>query len=372
MNGGITGAPIDSAFVRNGFLFVDFFFVLSGFVIAANYTNRLDRGMPVASFALLRLGRIYPLHLMMLGAYLVVQVALWWAGRYEVPPRPLFDLAHPAFGLATNLLLLHAFGLHSTLTWNFPSWSIAVEFWSYLLFAAAVRLTGRHLDTVLAAVVVAAPVLLLSVGNMGIDVTYDWGQVRCLYGFALGAMLRHLITAAPNAAVGGNAVVWLGIETLAIAAIIAFVATAGSTRWNLLAPPVFGAGVVVFARERGAIARLLLAKPFLALGVLSYSIYMVHAFILASTHHAVGIVQHRLGGQLVTQSVTDGTPVDLLGATPGQGIMFVVVMLAIVIAVAAITQRLVERPGQHVSRRIAARIERRYQTNQILPNAPGE
>src|SRR5437762_9602227 len=49
-------------FLRNSWLFVDFFFVLSGFVIAANYQQRLLEGFGVGRFLLLRLGRLYPLH----------------------------------------------------------------------------------------------------------------------------------------------------------------------------------------------------------------------------------------------------------------------------------------------------------------------
>src|SRR5882757_7822109 len=55
-----------SALVRNSYLFVDFFFVLSGFVIAWNYATKLDTWPGVKRFLILRLGRVYPLHLFML------------------------------------------------------------------------------------------------------------------------------------------------------------------------------------------------------------------------------------------------------------------------------------------------------------------
>src|SRR2546428_12039863 len=55
-------------FLRNSWLFVDFFFVLSGFVIAANYQQRLLDGFGVGRFLLLRLGRLYPLHFAILAA----------------------------------------------------------------------------------------------------------------------------------------------------------------------------------------------------------------------------------------------------------------------------------------------------------------
>ncbi|RVA95930.1 acyltransferase, partial [Mesorhizobium sp. M7A.F.Ca.CA.004.02.1.1] len=62
-----TGSTISqSAFIGSSYLFVDFFFVLSGFVIASSYGDRLNQPEQVARFALVRFGRIYPLHLLML------------------------------------------------------------------------------------------------------------------------------------------------------------------------------------------------------------------------------------------------------------------------------------------------------------------
>src|SRR6266513_2571664 len=56
-------------FLRNSWLFVDFFFVLSGFVIAANYQQRLRDGFGIGRFLFLRLGRLYPLHFAMLALF---------------------------------------------------------------------------------------------------------------------------------------------------------------------------------------------------------------------------------------------------------------------------------------------------------------
>jgi peptidoglycan/LPS O-acetylase OafA/YrhL len=61
-------------FVANGFLFVDFFFVLSGFVIAASYGEKIVTGFPIGKFMFLRLGRLYPLHAFMLFAYVFIAI----------------------------------------------------------------------------------------------------------------------------------------------------------------------------------------------------------------------------------------------------------------------------------------------------------
>src|SRR3954447_25021058 len=61
-------------FIQHGFLFVDFFFVLSGFVIAANYRDKIASEYSILKFFFLRLGRLYPLYVSMLFAFLVLAV----------------------------------------------------------------------------------------------------------------------------------------------------------------------------------------------------------------------------------------------------------------------------------------------------------
>src|SRR2546425_10965309 len=66
----------DVPLLRNAWLFVDFFFVLSGFIIAANYQQRLLEGFGIGRFILLRLGRIYPLHFVMLALGVALKLVL--------------------------------------------------------------------------------------------------------------------------------------------------------------------------------------------------------------------------------------------------------------------------------------------------------
>ena len=68
-------APGDNAFVHGGYLFVDFFFVLSGFVITHSYGERItDRG-ELGRFMLRRFGRVWPLHAVVLMAWVGLEVA---------------------------------------------------------------------------------------------------------------------------------------------------------------------------------------------------------------------------------------------------------------------------------------------------------
>ena len=68
----VWGLPL----LRHAWLFVDLFFVLSGFVIAANYQQRLLAGYGAGRFILLRLGRLYPLHFVMLAVFVALKLLL--------------------------------------------------------------------------------------------------------------------------------------------------------------------------------------------------------------------------------------------------------------------------------------------------------
>ena len=111
----------------------------------------------------------------------------------ELPPvkgAAPFTGGNSVSALVSNLLLLNGTGIHSMLTWNGPSWSLSSEFWTYLAFGALLLLYGRHIWMALLPVVVLAPVILDLYSPHMMDTTYDFGLVRCLYGFSAGALLN--------------------------------------------------------------------------------------------------------------------------------------------------------------------------------------
>ncbi|AEP30652.1 acyltransferase family protein [Brumicola nitratireducens] len=117
------------SFFSVGYLAVDLFFILSGFVIALSYQQAfLSKKARFRDFIVKRIARIYPLHVFVLLLYLIIPLAFYATGR-EV------DLNRFSVGsFVANLFLVNSWGFVSTLTWNIPSWSISVEFLSYCLF----------------------------------------------------------------------------------------------------------------------------------------------------------------------------------------------------------------------------------------------
>lgn len=123
--------------VSNAYLAVDFFFILSGFVIAANYSGKIADFASARAFMILRFFRLYPLHLAVLAGLFAVEVLKFsLRGAFVSDVAPFTGPNSPRL-LIENLLMAQGLGPESQLGWNSPSWSIGAEFVAYLLFAAA-------------------------------------------------------------------------------------------------------------------------------------------------------------------------------------------------------------------------------------------
>ncbi|MDX8353762.1 acyltransferase [Cognatiyoonia sp. IB215182] len=248
-------------FFDNARYLVDFFFMLSGFIIAHVYsTNTGNMGRSeMGRFYLNRLARLYPLHVLTL--FWTLLLASYFNGGVD---KFLVPLLH-------NLFLVQAWGLESQYVLNFPSWSISGEFAAYLVFPLLAFIVHRGQ---LAAFALAAV-------SLGVIITYDvlvqteaitWERIallRALPGFALGVILyslRHTVTSVEGSAISI-------FQVVAVACLVGLMHFA--THLSLFIP-VFGAIILLTWQDRGMLSALL-AHPWLQwLGVLSYTIYMMH------------------------------------------------------------------------------------------------
>ena len=104
------------------------------------------------------------------------------------------------------------------------------------------------------------------------------------------------------------------------------------------------------------ISRWLTTAPFRRMGILSYSIYMVHGFVQLWADDLLRLVGKLAGVRLLAQTtLPNGPHRELVGATPLMGVIFTLLMLLVVIGVSQLTWRYVEIPGQRWSRRLAMR-----------------
>src|ERR1700730_4495727 len=124
--------------VYKGYLAVDMFFVLSGFVITHVYKEGFAQrvtGRSYRDFLKARVARIYPLHitvLLLFVATATAERAASYALRGSFEPVPLLG-ERSVGGFFANIVMLQGLWARE-LSWNDPAWSISLEFLAYLLF----------------------------------------------------------------------------------------------------------------------------------------------------------------------------------------------------------------------------------------------
>lgn len=262
-------APAVIAVFAKGYLAVDLFFMLSGFVIWYNYAERLASGDGSATRTFLwrRFTRVWPLHAVMLATYIAFVAVLQVTGRSTV--------GYPLRELPMHLLLVHNWGFTDQLAWNHPAWSISAEFAAYLLFPLIVLARPQRLK--LGGLLLLALGLLLALhakfalaGHTVVGAEIPrMGLWRCLMGFSLGVVLcllwlqlRYRKYAAPFAVIACAAILTVGLGL--------------RLPETLFAPAALFAGLLALALGKGLVVRLLSSRPLLHLGKISYSTYLGH------------------------------------------------------------------------------------------------
>lgn len=262
------------AVLGKGYLAVDFFFLLSGFVIYLSaHRAFLDEGLAAApAFFRRRLARVYPLYALMLALTAAFAALLSVTGRDAS--------GYPWREVPLHIAMLQNWGFTSALSWNHPAWSISTELVAYLLFPLIVVATpiarmprwALALGIFAAIAIMAAWLRAAGLTELGQDIP-RYGLIRCLFEFAAGSMLCALWLKTDAEQRGCTA-------TVAGAVLI----TAGLL-WSLDArhelwafPAVATALILLLAdalRTPGA-ARPPFHRLFLYLGEISYATYLSH------------------------------------------------------------------------------------------------
>ncbi|GLK84891.1 acyltransferase family protein [Ancylobacter defluvii] len=346
---------MQNEFIFNSYLFVDFFFVLSGFVVCHAYRDRIGDRRQFAGFLLRRVGRLWPLHLAILFAMMLGVMAINVAGHH--PERLLIDARSGNYSLQAlllNAVLLNSMGLYGS-AWNGPAWSIGAEFYTYLLFALVVLVARRKLLLVSSALAAAAAAIIVVFAPAYMNSTADFGYIRCIAGFFTGVGAYHL-----HAALRGRPLPFATLLELAsLALATAFIVAAGrgpdkAHALSVLAPLAFAVPILVFAREGGLASRLMRLAPLQALGRWSFSIYLIHMPVLVlAVSYGLWAYGDVAGVNLRHQVVIDGVGKQLydIGAA-GAGIVLALVV-ALVVALAALSFRLIEVPWRDRFARLA-------------------
>ncbi|QLC26696.1 acyltransferase [Parasphingopyxis algicola] len=321
--------------MSKGYLAVDFFFLLSGFVIWLSYRDRIA-GNGVAAlprFFARRFARIYPLHFVILCGAVLFALLLAATGRASPESYPFHELP-------LHLLLIQNWGLTNALSWNDPAWSISVEMAAYLLFPLiALGTDWRALSTP----VLLALIGLLALALHGYFVAMDapildsdiprTGLVRCLIQFAIGTILCALWLRWRERPAGTAALI------LACGMVPGGLALAGLLPETIAVPLAFSGLLLAAALTANRARNPLAARPLHYLGEISYATYLVHflLFVLFKLLFVDG------SGQIGTAGLAG--------------------FLALTLIVSMLLYHIVERPAQRMlNRRFDLLLGRKAQT----------
>ena len=264
---------IQNFLVLNGALFVDFFFVLSGFVIAYNYSTKINTTLDLLKFKLKRILRLYPLHILMLIIFTLLEVAKYFVSKKigVFPTTEPFSINN-VYTFIHNLTLTNGFlPLNS---FNVPSWSISVEFYAYFLFSLIVLLIKNQKICFLIFVSISLFSFLYTINSGGglRSMENEDGFVRCCFSFFLGTVVFNSRDYIKFNSKHTNFLILIFLILLVISFLI---------KNNFIGVLLFSMILLVSVSEQNNIfVKILSIKPLLYLGSISYGIYMFHFFVI--------------------------------------------------------------------------------------------
>ena len=273
----------------HGYLAVDFFFMLSGFVIAHAYDKRLRNGLGALAFLKLRVVRLYPL--ILLG--ILMGSAAWLARILVLGDVGLGSVLAAA---AMNAVLLPTSALAYVTPWAFPInsplWSLLAEILANILYAVAGGLATTRRVAVVAAVG-AAPLMLLAWGHGSLDVGFAWGDLplgvaRVFYPFFTGVVLLRISRGQRTKSAWGY-----GAAILLCAVLAAPVGS--SALYDAVSVLLIFPLTIVMAARASSIAFLDAISH--RLGAWSYPLYVTHfpcVVVLSNLAHRRGLTGIRL------------------------------------------------------------------------------
>jgi peptidoglycan/LPS O-acetylase OafA/YrhL len=327
--------------VPHGYLAVDLFFVLSGFIMSYTYLASFQRHGLIAygDFLLKRIARIVPLNV----AVLMVIMAAGQLSLAFLDRNIIYHSEHVGIDLAANLFMLQGLGIGRNL--NAPSWSISTEFAAYILFPFLIFVVFSRRRAFPLLVVLSAVVALVWIASLhqrlGLETgSTGGGVIRCFAEFSMGMASYRLYAWSQNRRVRG-------LESdMACFSLIAGCGVFMCLRVDLPAVLLFPFLIVSLAMNRGRAAKWM-AHPFpYFLGLVSFSLYLTH----------------QLFRPIELELLQYLHPAPLPGAA---AMLFAFLGSFSVVPFAWLGYRYVERPGRTLVRKLSLPITRLLKPNPV-------
>ena len=259
-------------FIQNGLLAVYFFFSLSGFVITLNYFYKIKKFSHLLRFQYKRFLRLYPVHIFVLFLVLGIQTFKFIiidfyqinSGKEAFTPNEWFTLKD----FVQHIFLTQSvtnLGYH--LSWNGAAWSVSVEFYTYIFFAAITLMTRNNKNLY---ILIIISFLYFFNDLIFLRDLFHEKFLDCLRYFFLGSIFYFIYEKIKFRI--------SDISLLIIISVSLFLNNKGLIDLNFL----FSVLIISIAalKNESLVNRILSLKIFVFLGTISYSLYMIHFSIL--------------------------------------------------------------------------------------------
>jgi peptidoglycan/LPS O-acetylase OafA/YrhL len=244
--------------------------MLSGFVLMHVHGEEFQKNISIQNskrFLLLRLARIYPLHLLALFSMLGLQLIDTGIDGLRTP-----------FSFMTQLLLVASWGFNSSLSWNLPSWSLSSEWMGYLLFPLLAFGAGKLRQRIwqMAAIVAVFSTFYWLMFRSPYFMNYSNGlgaTVRVLCGMCTGILLQQLHNTRKISQPSWTLLFWLCVPI----ALTTMTDISGTRlKESVWAVIMMGGLLLAASRATGWAMLPLNHKAAIYMGEISYAIYILH------------------------------------------------------------------------------------------------
>ena len=326
---------LDIGIINNGYLMVELFFVLSGYVIYTAYAQKITNKKDLLRFQFLRFGRLYPVHFLFLVVFIFIEIVKYIAqSKLDITNFLLQPFEkNNLIAFIQQLFLIQAIGpTGNANTFNGLAWSISVEFYTYLIFGICVLFATKKKNLLFSLIAFASVISLASQTTFGFE-----SLLRCLAGFFIGC-LTVIVTKSLKIKVPKCA------SLLVLAAIVYFLQIKTNKQYDVAIYFLTATLITSLVLSKNGYLNYALNFEVLTwLGSISYAIYMSHAAIL----WVVDVILRRISNKPImiisekpTAQLTNIETLIVCGA-----------LVLIVLLVSAFVYGFIEKPMREKSRR---------------------
>jgi peptidoglycan/LPS O-acetylase OafA/YrhL len=264
-------------------LFVDFFFVLSGFVIALNFSNSVKNSVTYKNYLLKRFFRLYPLFLVASIPYFFTSLLKTYYGLNSFQTSNYFKISDFIF----YITLTFKWGIVKDLIFNHPAWSISIELLLYFMAGFVFMISKSRIVNIVISLSLSLISIALLIAFAGtLNTTGSFAIFRGVFSFFIGVIIYYFY----NVENSKRPKITLFTQNLILTATIALIAVAfwftSEGLPTTFTFPILWALLIYFIINEmypSWLINFLKNKYFLYLGTISYSFYLMHPIMIFVT-----------------------------------------------------------------------------------------